>query len=176
MSHPIYFFAIEEQARNIEQLCCSSLTHLKKFKTLQHIYHDKRIITEYDIEHTRYVEWLSDTVSDKLLQICTKIRIFQDSYKYDWEPSYFPEVEAFMRYPNIAEVIEGKITLSLRECCNKAIHALNFEIIMITSQDGIEYWGGELILSGMHNKKSWRVKIDLYQFCLSIRFYLRLFN
>lgn len=176
MSHPIYFLEIEQQARNIEQLCCASLIHLRKFKSLQRIYSDSEMITEYDIELSNYHQWLNYTVSDSLIQICTKIRIYQDSYKHEWDSSYSPEEEAYGAYPNIAEVLDGNVKLTLRECCNKVIHALHFELVMVDSPDNIKYWDGLIILSGTFGKKSWKIKINLYQFSLSIRLYLELFT
>ena len=176
MSHPIYFLEIEQQARNIEQLCCASLIHLRKFKSLQRIHSDKEMVTEYDIELRDYHEWLKYTVSDSLIQICTKIRIYQDSYKHEWDPTYSPEKEAYEAYQHVAEVLEGNVNLTLRECCNKVIHALNFELVMVGSPDDIKYWDGFIILSGSFGKNNWKIKINLYKFSLSVRLYLQLFT
>lgn len=123
-----------------------------------------------------YYDWLNYAVSDKLIQICTKVRVFQDSYKEEWDESYSPEMEAFEHFPTIAEVLEGTVNLSLRECCNKVIHALKFELIMLNSPDGISYWDGDIILSGTQAKRNWKIKVNVYKFCLSIRIYFRLFT
>ncbi|MDN4127262.1 hypothetical protein [Pantoea ananatis] len=176
MSHPIYFQAISEKARELEQLCCASHNHLTKFKSLQRIYNDSELITEYEMELYDYYDWLNYAVSDKLIQICTKVRVFQDSYKEEWDEGYSPEVEAFEHFPTIAEVLEGTVNLSLRECCNKVIHALKFELIMLNSTDGISYWDGDIILSGTQAKRNWKIKVNVYKFCLSIRIYFRLFT
>lgn len=175
MSHPIDYYAIEEHARIIEQLCCSSEVYLKRIQSTQKKY-DGVMVTEFEIEELSYNGWLEYSISNNLINLCTKLRILQDSSKHEWDPDYSPEIEAFEEYKNIFFVIDGHVKGSIRECCNKVIHALNFELTKKTSKNGVKYWDGSIIVSGIQNKKNWKIKINLFLFCQSVKLYLRLLS
>ncbi|EEH3380866.1 hypothetical protein GZA99_001579 [Salmonella enterica] len=173
MSHPIDFYAIEEHARIIEQLCCSSENYLQRAHSIQQIYPDS-MISEFEIEQISYNGWLEYSVSNNLISLCTKLRILQDSSNDEWDPSYSPEQEAFEKHENMLSIIDGRVNCSIRECCNKIIHALNFELTQKTTNNEIKYWDGCIIVSGTQNKKTWKIKIDLFLFCQAVKLYLNL--
>ncbi|HID3685003.1 TPA: hypothetical protein ACXEY6_002038 [Escherichia coli] len=175
MSHPIDYYAIEEHARIIEQLCCSSEFYLQRIYSTQKVYDDS-IVTEFEMEELSYNGWLEYTISNNLISLCTKLRILQDTSEHEWNPDYSPEKEAFEEHENILFVIDGHVKGSIRECCNKIIHALSFELTKKTGKNGIKYWDGSIIASGVQNKKNWKIKIDLFPFCQSIKSYLSLLS
>lgn len=68
MSHPIDYYAIEEHARIIEQLCCSSEVYLQRIQSTQKEY-DGVMVTEFEIEELSYNGWLEYSISNNLIYI-----------------------------------------------------------------------------------------------------------
>lgn len=153
MSHPIYFNSILNEARLIEQLAVAS----KEFiSSLRHIYpeiEEPPMATRLSIEVMQYKDWLIDAVSSGLISIATKTRILQDSYDLSVNDSECcPEKAAFEEIPNIVQVVEGEFKNSIRECCNKIIHATSFDLDFSLDYYGTEYWTGWCVLKGRHFK------------------------
>ncbi|HDC4602561.1 TPA: hypothetical protein O8U20_004043 [Enterobacter cloacae] len=171
MSHPLNYYAIEEHARYIEQLSCGSHDFLKRINETQYL-HEGEGVTEYELEEMEYKGWLEYTVSNNLIELCTKIRILQDTLDISWNEDYTPEGEAFERYDDIIFVLDGNVKPSIRECCNKVIHSSSFELEYEKMHSEYQYWNSCVILSGKQGTKKWKIKVNLFNFCLSIRFYL----
>ncbi|HIF9409098.1 TPA: hypothetical protein ACX6R8_000944 [Photobacterium damselae] len=180
MSHPIYFNKICNDAMFLEQLASGSKNYIS---TIQDIYqHDKKHdweVTELDLVYEQYVAWLYENVSVLLIQCATQTRIYQDSYsnKYDLdllekdEEPYSSDKESYEYFSNVVEVISGKFSYSLRECCNKIIHANNFELEFISSENILKYWNGTCSLKGHFGKNDWHLKLDVFKFCCALKYF-----
>lgn len=169
MQHLINSYAIEEHANVLKQLCCSSLEYLRQIEqnpsSLNHS-------SEIEIEKDDYFNWLEYTVSNNLIEMSTKIRILLDNLKLPGDLPYSPEVEAYYEFNDTLVSINGCVKGSLRECCNKTIHATSFELFNKCTNDGISYWSGIIILSGKQYKNEWKVGLNVFNFCRSIKSFL----
>ncbi len=88
------------------------------------------------------------------------------------DQEYCPDKEAYGKYSNCAKVLEGKISLSIRECCSKIIHAKSLELATKETTDlKLRYWDGSCVLLGDHNRKVWKIEIDIKSWVLAMRDY-----
>ncbi|WP_411511893.1 hypothetical protein QM042_16485 [Escherichia coli] len=138
--------------------------------------YDGSIVTEFEMEELSYNGWLEYTISNNLISLCTKLRILQDTSEHEWNPDYSPEKEAFEEHENILFVIDGHVKDSIREFLSENPEALNLKLLTNSGKNGIKYWDGSIIASGVQNKKNWKIKIDLFPFCQSIKSYLSLYT
>lgn len=164
----------------LEQLVSGSKTYVS---TIHVIYqggkeHDWQV-TELDLAYEQYVAWLYENVSALLIKCATQTRIYQDSYSNECdmdlleedEESYSSDKEAYEYFSNVVEVISGKFHPSLRECCNKIIHANSFELEFISSEELSKYWNGICSLKGTLGKKDWHLKLDVFKFCCALQYF-----
>ncbi|MFW1297764.1 hypothetical protein ACEWA9_14505 [Vibrio parahaemolyticus] len=131
-------------------------------------------ISELELTYEEYYGWLYETVSSLLIQCATQTRIYQDTYteKEDTDDeSYSSDKEAYEHVTDIVEVISGKTYPSLRECCNKIIHAETFELEFVSVDNNQKYWNGKCSLKGQFNKNCWHIKLDILKFCFAIRYF-----
>ncbi len=175
MSHPIYYNSIVHEAYYLEQLASASQTHVSML--LDSFSSDKEYsysISEFEIEHANYIEWLIETVSSHLILCATRTRVLQDSYDFSIEhnPNYSADREAYEYFDSIVEVQKGDFNPSLRECCNKIIHATTYNLEFAKSESGADYWTGKCVLEGRYNKKEWRISVNVTKFCFSLRHFI----
>lgn len=115
-----------------------------------------------------YVYNLQATISELLVVTATKIRILQDSLsELLFDPGEMAKVDAEVsrRHPS-AHLRNSKTNLSIRETCNKIIHATLVAFVMQNADGQAEefsYWsedlagfwfGGEVRLKGEKRAKS----------------------
>ena len=137
-------------------------------------------VTELDLAYDEYFGWLYENVSSLLIQCATQTRIYQDTYvddneeKDEEEETYSSDKEAYEHISDIAEVISGKFLPSVRECCNKIIHAETFKLEFIFTDDKQKYWNGKCSLQGKLGKNSWHIKLDILKFCFAVRYFYSL--
>ncbi|MDD9158416.1 hypothetical protein PVK64_19815 [Aliivibrio sp. S4TY2] len=177
MSHPIYYNSIVNEAYYIEQLVSASANHVTKlFELYSTEKVDEYCVSEFEIEHESYIGWLIETVSSHLILCATRTRVLQDSYDFsiDDNPHYSPDREAFEYFDHIVEVIQGNFKPSLRECCNKIIHATSYDLVFEKNESGSNYWLGKCELKGNINKKEWIISLDARKFCFALRYYIDL--
>jgi hypothetical protein len=75
--------------------------------------------------------------------------------------------------PAIGKVELGSFALTLRESCNKIIHATQFDLGIAaarsTNRSGrYNYWDGTCTLKGVQNRKVWEVRLDVHNWCASM--------
>ena len=123
-----------------------------------------------------YWDNLNQLVSDYLIQCATRTRIMQDFSDFSVEDSeYCPDKESIDKFPTAAKILQGNFNLSLRECCNKIIHAKNVELVMKTEDScKLEYWNGLCILSGSKYKKTWQLELNISVWVMAMRHYYSL--
>ena len=152
----MYYNSIVHEAYYIEQLASASASHVLK---LLELYNSEKVggcISEYEIEHASYIEWLMETVSSHLILCATRMRILQASYDFSIEdnPQYSPDLEAFEHFERLVEVKKGSFKPSLRECCNKIIHATSYDLVSANNDAGYDYWVGKCEFKGSFKKAS----------------------
>lgn len=176
MSHPIYYASITDEAMYLGQLASASKQFITTLREVYPEIEEPPMVTQFSMEVANYQDWLINTVSNRLISCATRMRVLQDSYDFSVEdyPEYSVDKEAFNNIPKIVEVIKGDFKQSIRECCNKLIHATSYELEFEKDSFGTEYWTGFCILSGQYNKKEWSVKLNTILFSFAIREYIEI--
>lgn len=177
MSHPIYYNSIVHEAYYIEQLASASANHVLKLLELYNSEKAEKYVTsEYEIEYASYIEWLIETVSSHLILSATRTRVLQDSYDFSIDDNlhYSPDLEAFEHFKQVVEVKKGSFKPSIRECCNKIIHATSYDLVFAKNEAGSDYWIGKCELKGSFNKNEWIIVLDTTKFCFALRYYIDL--
>lgn len=116
-------------------------------------------------------------VSGHLIEIAAKVRILQDSTAGLIRPSVFERADQYaLEHVPLGKVHVGTFDLSVRESCNKIIHATRVELGWRTrnSKTPIAYthWSGHVELFGEKSKRSWHLEIDVSAWCVAIDTYL----
>lgn len=170
MSHPIYYVSITNEVRYLEQLAIAS----KQFISILGESYSKRGLDGTDetspffFEVISYRDWLIETVSSSLISAATRIRVLQDSYISD----HAADRESFEKFKNIVKSECGEFKPSIRECCNKIIHATDYNLEFETDSNGTEYWNGCCILKGKLGKKDWCIKLNIINFSFAVRHFI----
>ncbi|MFM4728383.1 hypothetical protein ACEUDQ_15370 [Aeromonas caviae] len=175
MSHQIYYGAIEDDLFHLEIIAHASRAKAEYYRTIYST--DKshpEFLSEFEHELSTNKGFLEFFVSDYLIKCSTRTRIIQDSNIFQTEdPDYSPDKEAYEAYRETAKCIKGNVKLSIRECCNKIIHAKEVVLCYDQFDDGIgEYWNGFCRLSGDHQGRDWLIEIDIKKWVLAMKHYL----
>jgi hypothetical protein len=76
----------------------------------------------------------------------------------------------------LGKVHSGGFKLSVRESCNKIIHATRVDLGWITrnrkTKNAYTHWSGAVHLFGEKARKPWHVELDATAWCVSIDIYL----
>jgi hypothetical protein len=78
---------------------------------------------------------------------------------------------------SIGIVVKVVINLSLRESCNKIVHATEARMCWAStslSKGASEYWNGKYALWGDNRGNKWEVELDIEAWCISMIRFLKL--
>lgn len=181
MSHIIYDRVVLEHLFHLEQMAHGSLACVKFLgdtldNSKAHEYMQSEAETEvygYSGIVEGYWDNVQKLVSDYLIQCATRTRIMQDFSDFSAEdPEYCPDKESFDKFPTAAKILQGDFKLSLRECCNKIIHAKNVDLVKeAEASTNLEYWNGLCVLSGSKSKHTWKLELNIRVWVLAMRHY-----
>lgn len=173
MSHAISIQTVEEHIFLLGQLATAGKAYTHELITTFESARDDPIeCTELDLERMRYHAHLESLVSDYLIQCATRTRIIQDTWPAEFEEGYDPDKEAYERFTDIASCVTGKVRFSIREVCNKIIHATRFELKFEDfGQHGLKYWEGWCHLHGSHQGKPWHVELNVKKWAFALQYY-----
>jgi hypothetical protein len=168
MTHSIDFKGIEERLFLIQSVVLSSRAYCE----------------ERDIGRTvgRYGEgtWsdysyrLQGLISDYAIECAIKTRMVQDFVAAGSTDIDLASADAEARDGfDIGVVHSGSFDLTVRESCNKIIHATNVELGWTSanlrkSKKKIEYWGGSYHLRGKQGKSTWHVELDMRPWAIAM--------
>jgi len=171
MSHPIFYGSIIKNLSLLEQMAHGSKTMVDYYQSnLSLLTDSKNQFSEFDYQLYEYVNFLETSVSDYLIQCASKTRIIQDSNNFKADD--LNDKESFERYSNVAKCIKGNVKLSIRECCNKIIHAKEVSLTFIDLDSGTgRYWNGICILKGERYEKEWHIELDIKKWVLAMSLY-----
>jgi len=125
-----------------------------------------------------YAGRLRHIVSNDLIEIAAKFRVIQDTVVSQVSSDYLRTLDTeCMRGKGIGTVLTGDVTLTLRESCNKIIHANNFNLIFQNARSTVPshlytHWNGICQLAGTHSKRQWRVALDVYRWADAMDYFL----
>ena len=104
----------------------------------------------------------------------TKTRIFQDHLDenlYECGVSVFDEGAIEAVGGNIGKVHAGEFKLSLRESCNKIIHARKVSFDSLPLNNHNRYWNGICHLQGEFRKSKWHISINVRNWAAAMSYY-----
>jgi hypothetical protein len=115
-------------------------------------------------------------VSGYTLECCIRLRVLLDSVAGKPGADKIASLDAAARSGLVlGQVVDGKFELTLREMCNKIIHAKKVVSIWTT---GIErdvefkYWSGDYDLTGTKGNESWRLILHVAPWARSVERFL----
>jgi hypothetical protein len=171
MSHPVFYGSIIKNLAFLEQMAHGSKPMVDYYQSNLNLSPDLGdYFSEFEYKHSEYEEFLKTSVSDYLIQCASKTRIIQDSndFKAD-DPN---DKESFDKYSGVATCIEGTVDLSIRECCNKIIHAKEVSLKFIDLDSGTaKYWNGVCVLKGDKYGNEWHIELDIKKWVLAMSLY-----
>lgn len=114
---------------------------------------------------SNYLGHLKSVVSESTIDAAVKLRMVQDFLKADEQEIDLEALDAQAREGiSIGQVRLGEWTLSLRESCNKIIHATEARLCwkeQKANDVSIEFWTGGYLLSGSKGNEPWEVELSL---------------
>ena len=175
MGHAIDFGGIEEKLFLLQQLSCASQVNAEwKSKYINSKKEESWQVSELEIELDQNFAFTESIVSNYMIDIAVKTRIFQDHFKENHFECGFSEFDqAAIDYVggDIGSVVSGNFSLTLRESCNKIIHAKKFRLLKSDSTPNNYFWSGLCELQGSFNKQEWQVYIKVKEWAASLWYY-----
>jgi hypothetical protein len=172
MSHSFDFQSISDKLFLLRNLAAGSKTYCKVQGT------EKGSHPYGDDEWGAYAFQLRRVISSYLIECAAKTRIFEDTIKGKVKPTEFKEADTYAQQDcSIGTVLKGSFNLTVRESCNKIIHATSVELAVANSTvrrpyQKYTYWTGQYHLLGSHNRSAWEVALDIPKWCVALDFYL----
>jgi len=118
-----------------------------------------------------YFGWLKSLLCNHLIQCATKVRILQDLLKeYDEDLDVAALDKDALKGLEIGRFHIGQDRLTVREVCNKIIHAteITLDWAEISKKDETEYWSGVIWLEGAKGRKKWKLELRVSEFCTAL--------
>ncbi len=130
--------------------------------------------------HDDWIEYehqIKPIVSGYMIEIAAKVRILQDSLSSKLRPLIFERADKYaLDDVPLGKVHSGGFKLSVRESCNKIIHATRVELHWVTrgrkTANAYTYWSGAVNLFGQKASQPWHLELDVAAWCVSVDTYL----
>lgn len=117
-------------------------------------------------------------VSNYLIECAVKLRMIQEFCSKHYEPNKVCELEErALSEGAIGRVVQGAFRLTIREACNKIIHATSATIDFVPSPEDspeVLHWNGCCNLRGHLGNNSWHVELYVAQWGRAVTRYLEL--
>lgn len=159
---------------------------LEKLTILQHLVHgseqycrERLVGSVNDIGDGAFDDYwgcVKGLVSAYTLECSIRFRVLLDIITDRPEADKIMDIDAAARFGLvIGEVVDGEFELTLRETCNKIIHARKAIPVWSTGIAGdieFKYWSGVYDLSGTKGNKSWRLLLYIAPWAKSVERFL----
>ncbi len=171
MPHIIDIDGMYEELFVLSNLCYAS-PHFCKSHDIGRLCEEK----EYDWHY--YFGHLKALVSKTLIHCSISLRVLQDFLKNN-EDVDFASLDNDARDSLVLGVFtRGSGNLTLREACNKIIHAIEFtlswqDLEVNASGETPEFWDGKVILQGERDGKEWQIHLNVLSFCTATHRFLK---
>jgi hypothetical protein len=175
MSHIIDVSGTYESLFQLRHLACGSREYCRR--ELLHFGDDDYTPEEWDTHQSQ----LHFLVSKALINCAINFRVLQDTLRSQSSARDLSEAErdlALDQHPELGEVLEGKLMLTLRESANKIIHATSFDLEFFEARTGkpakkYSYWGGFVYAVGTQGAQRWRIRLDTFNWCTAVDTYVQ---
>jgi hypothetical protein len=122
-----------------------------------------------EVGYGYYFGWLKQQLSEKLIACSIKTRITLDILRIECdEVDLVQEDKEICKRHNIGTLKGDAANLSIREVCNKVIHADSVSPNVVSYDGNCERWNGFVTLRGVKGKARWQLDLDLAAFCLAL--------
>jgi hypothetical protein len=175
MPHSINADEINQSIFVLQNFCFASHAFCKKYEISEYSEVEKEFTWDY------YYGWLRALVSEHLLQCAIKIRVLQDVVRENDEEVNLAELEAQARGNLVLGSLHGdKNILTVREACNKIIHAVEVSLEWkpidhekdIHEDEATHFWSGIVKLRGKKGNSNWELSLDVEEFCIALSRFL----
>lgn len=171
MAHRFDLYGVSEKLFMLRQLVCASRAYCKDeglYKGSAHYPCD---------DWNDYESRLKRLVSSSLIEIAAKARVLEDTLKGEIKASSLRDAAEVTRNLRIGEVIAGAFELTVRESCNKILHAVRADMLRNNSKVSspyrqYSYWTGIYQLAGAKGGRAWCVNINVAEWAVAIEEYL----
>jgi hypothetical protein len=129
-----------------------------------------------DGELDEYWAWVKGITSSYLLECAIRLRVLLDIIATGEHAGKVDGMDATARSGLvIGKILEGEFELTVREVCNKIIHARN--VVPVWESDtqqesGFRYWSGSLELAGKKSGRDWRLLLHVAPWARSLQRFL----
>lgn len=188
MAHRIDIDSIHQNAFVLLNICYAAKTFAQN--------HDLASYEDAEaINGPYYVGWLKFTLSEKLIDVAIKTRVLLDIVRAE-EARYREHGEVYVidsrtldkevtEQYNIGFFVGADEEVSIRESCNKIIHALDIRPTLERGDDEHTldeesevkrewlYWDGALDLSGTKGREDWVFTLHVSDFCQALEEFVR---
>jgi hypothetical protein len=174
MPHRIDIDGISENLFILQNLSLASRSFCEKYRINQYSEEE----SEFDWYY--YLGWLKSIVSEKLIDCAIKVRILQDFLREEDEEIDFADLDQRACSDLVlGQFHAGSDPLTLREACNKIIHATKVNLVWKdvasgaedereADEDRPEYWNGSVMLEGSKGNKEWKLELYVVDFCIAL--------
>ena len=166
MTHSIDFDSIEARLFTLHHTVLGSKAFCERFKIARSADHP----LEY--EWWQYFGHLKALVSTTMIDAAIKIRMLQDIGRAENDEFDATALQAEASRGLDIGIFEGGGALSLRESCNKIVHATGAKLVWQdagSGSDAFEYWTGVYRLFGVTRAgKEWVVRVNVPDWCVAM--------
>jgi hypothetical protein len=125
---------------------------------------------DYESDWSVYYTHIRNFISSDLIELAAKVRVAQDSMLDSIGEKELRELDSDATRGLSIGSVKGSFDLTLRESCNKIIHAKQFEIGIASARNRspeytYNYWNGLCMLSGVQGRKPWSVDLNVVEWC-----------
>ena len=175
MPHRIDIDGISENLFILQNLSLASRSFCEKYRINQYSEEE----SEFDWYY--YMGWLKSIVSEKLIDCAIKVRILQDFLREEDEEIDFADLDQRACSDLVlGQFHAGSDPLTLREACNKIIHATKVNLVWKdvasgaedereADEDRPEYWNGSVMLEGSKGNREWKFELYVVGFCIVLK-------
>ena len=174
MPHRIDIAAISENLFILQNLSLASRTFCEKYRI------NRYSEGESEFDWYYYLGWLKSIVSEKLIECAIKVRILQDLLREEDEEIDFADLDQrACSGLALGQFHLGSDPLTLREACNKSLHATEVNLVWEdvasegedereADEDRPEYWNGSVMLEGTKGNREWKLELYIVNFCIAL--------
>jgi len=135
-------------------------------------------------EWETYQGQLHFLVSRTLISTAANFRVLQETLRSGSEGDNLATAEeelGLTQQAGLGEVLEGEFNLTLRESCNKILHATEFDLLFHESRAGkpsrrYSHWSGEVHIVGSKGGREWKLMLAVPAWCVAVDNYFECFS
>jgi len=172
MSHSLDFFGLNERLFFLRHFIAGNKEFSRRERKYQGTQANPSKEWEFYSGRLRYL------ISNDLIEIAAKFRVMQDTVASQVPDDYLRNLDKeSMQGKSIGAVLHGDVSLTLRESCNKIIHANSFNLVFENARSTVpshlySFWNGICHLGGTHSKKQWKVALNVYRWADAMDYFL----